>query len=555
MDYDDDIEALFAQLDDVDPFKQLQGDRSFGQPIPGLKIFHDIIDARKDREIKRSIGSFLYHTKKTQAPGSIVVNDTDYGEKVKQSLFMYLYRHDDPPKFFPPEDEEDAVAETIAKLVHLSPHLKPQKGLSKHNKWLADYLAASILSGIQDMADAISEAAKQALKEALEDADKEAEGQGEEESENDNSDSEDSKENEGKPSTKGAAGASRDGDGLTERFNEFAEKLQADIEYSVDGDTSVQEMMEQIDPEHHDDDVRNPLADSDRIIDMARIADKMGRMRSTMTAMQANKIMYAPGAVVDLTTGRDVRMMCSTEAVHLGEETEAIFDMKWKDHGLLQRKTEGVDQGGRGPVMFCIDVSGSMSQWDVEWAMALGGALGFAAAKRGRDVAFVFYSNTVPEVIWLDYKQRRTGEDLESSIRSCMDVGILNDTKTHKHSALEMMGRKKVPNGGGTCYAEALKACRDLYKVNRRWEYADIVFLSDGGDAGGYGEERAEDVAKWLNSKGVRIFGIGLVAPGREQESVKTFEQSMSYMDRVVIAGVDSSTDADDVVELIGKGL
>jgi len=549
----DDHEELFAELEDIDPFSRLEGDKTFGQPMPDVKLWHDIVDARKAYEVKRG-GSFLWGSLASFHSSSVqITTQSDYGDSIKKSLLAYLYRNDDPPRFFPTEKVEEKAAEGLIEIVHLHPAMKSQRQVAKHNKWTADFIASVILSEMQQSGLTEDDMYKGSTGQFVEGDDEGDEGVGKDEG-----DTSDAGEGEGEE-VSGEEGDDSDAQGnpsasphdspITKRMNEAVENALTKMSAE-----EVQHAMSQVNPEIHDGTHTNPLSSPHRLLDMRKVAEKMGRMRQSITAMQANKIQYAPGAVVDLTHGRDLRMMCATEAVHLGEDTEAIFDMKWKDHALLQRKTEGIDQGGRGPIIFCIDVSSSMSKVQVEWAMALGGAIGYAAAKRGRDIAFVFYSNTIPEIIWLDYRKRRSPEQLSISIESCMDTGHLEDGSEHPLSCIPLIpGRSSMRNGGGTDYAMALKACRDVFSMNRRWEYADIVFLSDGADAGSMVEAREQ--AKWLRQRNIRMFGIGLVNKGGEERARSLFQNSMPYMDKVVIAGVSADADADDIVSILGQGL
>lgn len=329
-----------------------------------------------------------------------------------------------------------------------------------------------------------------------------------------------------------------------------------------------------------------------------RVTDRMGRLQSVLTGAMADRVKYAPSTPVKMTFGNNLSLALKHQFVHLGEETEPLLKKQWIGHELAQREVTGIVRAGKGPIIMCIDTSGSMFGTKMEWAMALAGAIGWAAAKRKREVAYVYYSSTVPDILHIPSKLRNDVRSLNEAIGSVVhNIGIGN-REWHPYSIIDELNRKgithkdgtpwvKQPNGGGTEYWKALEAALCVMLSNKSWRNADVLFLSDGADAGRSphvpGRKRnVKTVAKKtrsnadrrgmsegarigysyvrdLNRLGARVYGIALVQVdvGKKLDPAykDVFADSMGYFNAYVAAAVNEKTDAADVLKVIGANL
>lgn len=336
-----------------------------------------------------------------------------------------------------------------------------------------------------------------------------------------------------------------------------------------------------------------------------RVNDLMGRLQSTLTGAMADRVKYAPSTPVKLTVGNNLSLALKHQFVHLDQPTEVLLQKQWLGHELMQREVTGIIRAGKGPIIMCIDVSGSMFGMQMEWAMALAGALGWAAAKRKREVAYVYYSNTVPDILHIPSKLRNDHKALDEAIGTVVhNIGIGNK-QWHPYSMMETLAEKgithrdgtpfeRMRNGGGTVYWTALEAALGVMLSNKSWRNADVLFLSDGGDSdaanaptarGALAHSKLSTKAKGpkrnvavgrggtkggmigrsfvqeLNALGARVYGIGLVEsqPGDEQRAKdnakEMFSRSMHYFDSYVIAAINENTNAEDVLRIIGRNL
>ncbi len=341
---------------------------------------------------------------------------------------------------------------------------------------------------------------------------------------------------------------------------------------------------------------------SSMYVEAQRVNDLMGRLQSTLTGAMADRVKYAPSTPVKITMGGNLSLALKHQFVHLDEPSEVLLQKQWLGHELMQREVTGIVRAGKGPIIMCIDVSGSMYGMKMEWAMALAGALGWAAAKRKREVAYVYYSSTVPDILHIPSKLRNDHKALDRAIGSVVhNVGIGN-RQWHPHSIMDDLNAKGITkrdgskwertyNGGGTNYWMALEGALAVMLSNKKWLNADVLFLSDGGDTdcpaspnarGALAHSRISTRAKKpkmnaavsgrsnpasmagrsfvsdLNKLGARVYGIGLVqtVPGQEPDrELEIFKRSMGYFNSYVVAGINEKTNAEHILRIIGRNL
>ena len=531
-------------------------------------------------------------------------------QRMLKALFLYLYRGTEP-SFFPAEDEIDEAMEGLIEMIDNSPYADPYRKMCQLNRWHTDVIGRLIFDEImaeaKGMMDALaaaggsgesqdssgsnnddvrndpeedgsdqeggspdnkgggdSESSDQRGGNDPDPGDK-GEGDGSEgESNDDGGDGGDAtKQSDGDPDPNKKASVStnsprQDAQTLVNRAMERVRDFTKDT--SIDSNTSIDEALEAA--KKLGDNESNPLVKHDIRVDMGDIADKMGRMRSMFDAEQATRIEFAPGATISLCYSNDVRNVVPSElALMTDPDLSMLFDMKYLQRRLLCRKTEGVTRGGKGPIIMCIDVSGSMDQKMLSWAMSLGGAIGYTAASQGRDVAFIYYSDTVPDIIALDYECQSTLIDLERAIESVVYNQRIGMGTPHEHSMIPRMREVGIDrvcqsNGGYTNYGCAFDAVNDLFLINQQWLKADMLFLTDGGD-GHQHRLQSKEKCEALQAMGVRAFGIGLVDVDHNNEDrmEEMMKASLGYFDSYATVKFGSKYSTDDIVKQIAESL
>lgn len=222
---------------------------------------------------------------------------------------------------------------------------------------------------------------------------------------------------------------------------------------------------------------------------MRQIADMVGRMKRFAMAQQATKIIDAPHEIYDVEMGNDLRRVIRSEFAFLGtEETKIEFFRKYANGELLQFKERGHENAGKGPIICCIDNSGSMGGTPEEWAKGVAEALRRICQEQDRDF----------HAIYFETNRHRERFDFPKGVKNVYE---------------KVLKFLSVSAGGGTEFdgvlTEALAKAATMYDEKQEGK-ADIVFITDG--------EAYLDKA-WIDKFvaerdriGCRIFGIYISA-------------------------------------------
>lgn len=189
---------------------------------------------------------------------------------------------------------------------------------------------------------------------------------------------------------------------------------------------------------------------------LQEIAALAGRFRAEARQMQAQK--KSPGftELTEIEIGADIGRLIPAELVKLTDDfLELEFGKKLLERGLIQYKLETVEKKVRGPIIMCLDDSGSMSGTNEVWSKAIALAMCQIAVDQHRTF----------EVIHFD-----------SSVRNKL---VCPNGKVDPAKLLESMA---YFSGGGTDFVkplgEAFGDVVDAAKSDLR--EANVVFITDG---------------------------------------------------------------------------
>ena len=184
---------------------------------------------------------------------------------------------------------------------------------------------------------------------------------------------------------------------------------------------------------------------------LKEIAKQLGRMRNMLN--KVNKKPHDLGyETVDVTLGNRLSKILSSEKVLLSEPLlENQFYKKYTNKSLMQYKTKGSEEM-QGPIVVCVDDSGSMEGNRDYWAKAIAIALLQIAVKQRRDYRCILFDTKVNKVYDFD-KKNFTPERV-----------------------FEMASFFK---GGGTNFTPPLRKALESIE-DSRYKKADIVFITDG---------------------------------------------------------------------------
>lgn len=222
--------------------------------------------------------------------------------------------------------------------------------------------------------------------------------------------------------------------------------------------------------------IRELLQRDRRIANMLHLA---GRLRLEAKKKQRSKTRYVAEQTVGVTVGDEINRILPAEAMLLAcEETEAWAFRRLLEKQMLQYDVQGTETETRGPVIMCVDGSGSMSGLRNEWAMAAALAMAQICSAQRRAFQLVHFSYNVDKVFTIPRGARITFD--------------------------EMVAMVSYFNGGGTDFCPPLDhAAAELSKKD--WKKSDVVLVTDGAG-------RWYDSVKKLHAIGASVFGLAIGA-------------------------------------------
>jgi uncharacterized protein with von Willebrand factor type A (vWA) domain len=246
---------------------------------------------------------------------------------------------------------------------------------------------------------------------------------------------------------------------------------------------------------------------------LREIAVLAGRLRTQARNKQRTKANRERDEVHGVTKGDDLqRLLASEVGLMVRAETRGILLSHLVDKRALQYELRGKTTKTRGPIIFCIDTSGSMSGHRDTWAKACALAMMEVARIQKRGFAVVFFNSSVAAEFLFD-PARYEAERL-----------------------LECLG---YFSGGGTNIASALGRAGVLVadKTWRPGKDADVVLITDGDD-----RSDVETPAKALAEAGATLYTIAIEA--RAQAGLYKASREVVQIERRDMGGASQKLDA-----------
>lgn len=200
--------------------------------------------------------------------------------------------------------------------------------------------------------------------------------------------------------------------------------------------------------------------------EFAEIMMMAGNLERMAQSSKQEKATDVPQERVDVEFGRNLSRMTSMERMRASDPTGKhhpamkLMALEWGtrlvDNRVLQWEMKGIEEVNRGPVVICVDVSGSMQGRDNVVAKALTVAACKVARKDERAVRVVLFSNSA-EI----YDSPKDYNDAEAYLK------FLDNVATRF-------------SGGGTNFDDALEKAMPAFETGTDYEDADLIFITDG---------------------------------------------------------------------------
>ena len=193
---------------------------------------------------------------------------------------------------------------------------------------------------------------------------------------------------------------------------------------------------------------------------LRQIADLAGRMRNVAAAKQRERTKYVPSEVVGVTQGSDLSRVLPSELVRLTvPDLRPYFLRDFLEGKLLQYELKGREKEGRGPLVVCLDSSGSMAEgrrpYTKEvWAKAVLLALFWIAARQKRAFACVHFGSRT-EIKMFEFPDPRSARPADVAEMAAFFFG------------------------GGTDFEAPLRKAQELLEKSE-YRKGDVVFITDG---------------------------------------------------------------------------
>ena len=238
----------------------------------------------------------------------------------------------------------------------------------------------------------------------------------------------------------------------------------------------------------------NELQENDTL---KEISKKLGRMKKMLSDLNKKPSKHG-SCISDVGTGNNVgRILSSEKLLLIDDDLEAQFYKKLMNKSLLQYMTNGLEEM-KGPIVVCIDDSGSMSGSRDYWAKAIAIAMLQLAMKDKRAYRCIIFSDSVDAVYDFDRDSFSTDKMIEMA------------------SFFE---------SGGTSFYPALQKAVESIEENK-FKKADILFITDGDP---YEKLPQDFKAKYKSLKEEKEFKTqGIIIGGGSSEYLDEFCDSVT---------------------------
>lgn len=234
---------------------------------------------------------------------------------------------------------------------------------------------------------------------------------------------------------------------------------------------------------------------------LRKIAELAGRFKRIAINKQRSKTKYGTDEIADVTIGDDLARLIPAEIMKITHPIlKKDFFKKYLERNLIQYQLRGREKEGRGPIIVCIDESGTMrGQRDI-WAKAVAMALLHVAQRQNRKFFMIHFDSNVTRT----------------------------DEFYGKTDPLEIIDAISHFTSGGTEFEEPLNMAFQMIHRGKETGYkkADIVFITDG-------EATVSDKFLEVFNMGKKLVNfqvIGVVIDYHNDHTVRKFSDQLIHV-------------------------
>ena len=226
-----------------------------------------------------------------------------------------------------------------------------------------------------------------------------------------------------------------------------------------------------------------------------KLTDLIGRFKESAITEQKRKAKHGAVEIKSVSVGNQIQDTLPSDRMNLcNETTKKDFYRRMTENQLLTYSKEAHKQKNKGPIIVCVDTSGSMEGDEEIWSKALSIGILEVAQMQKRDFACIIYSSHADDPIVI-----RKDEIAPQKIISCAE---------NFHN-------------GGTDFQQPLTKAIDLIN-DSTFKNADIVFITDGDCY--VSDEFCKKFKRIKEEKDFKTLGV-LVNMGRGHVSDKSLKE------------------------------
>lgn len=184
-----------------------------------------------------------------------------------------------------------------------------------------------------------------------------------------------------------------------------------------------------------------------------RMVKAIGRAKETAIAEQKKKAKTGAVEIKSVSVGSKIENTLPSDRMNLiHDATKKDFYRRMSENQLLVYDKESNKEKNKGPIIVCVDTSGSMGNSEEIWSKAMAVSVLEIAQMQKRDYACIIYSGSADDPIII---------------------------KKNEVDAEKIISVAETYHGGGTDFESPLRKSMDLIN-DSTFKEADILFITDG---------------------------------------------------------------------------
>jgi uncharacterized protein with von Willebrand factor type A (vWA) domain len=285
------------------------------------------------------------------------------------------------------------------------------------------------------------------------------------------------------------------------------------VENAINQSREVSDMISNWGLEASDSFVRSNYQDKLKLLERLRtshklkkIAELAGRYKRMAIQTQREKVKKGMDEVYDIIPGRDLsRVLASEKMKLLHPLTARLFKKDLLEGKVLQYETSGREKKHKGPVVICVDDSGSMSGQNEIWAKSVAmGVLEICRIQK-RDVHVIHFDASPKHQLHCNFFPKNNYQ-----IEEIIDMA------------------EYFSGGGGTLFEPPLELAQDKINTMKEFSKADILFITDGESA--ISNSWLKPFMVWKKEKNITITSILIDTYANSDSCVKTFSDNIEKL-------------------------